>query len=387
MEGVRGPEMTMTRRITITMGIMLGLLVVMAGIGIGALAWVRAWQNDYSRAIEGTEAAGDPVLQDLLNTLSSRAWILLIVMIVVAVVALLFGTGATMRLAGMMKRGLREAISSLGTAASQLMAVSSQVAAAAAETAAATNETSATVEEVKQTAMLAQEKAGEALEASQEVVETSKFGEASAKKNYEHFAQILSEMDVITDAIDRLNEQALSVGDVIATVNDLAEQSNLLSVNASIEAAKAGEAGKGFTVVAQEVKSLAEQSKQGVAQVRAVLSEIQKGSDLVVRAAEQARETVESGSNEASLAVENVGSRVSVATRAAEATSDITAASRQQLAGIEQISQAITSINQAGTQSAQGTRQVEQAARQLQDIALELKGLVDTSSASSTSGT
>jgi len=377
----------MTRRITITMGIMLGLLVVMAGIGIGALAWVRAWQNDYSRAIEGTEAAGDPVLQDLLNTLSSRAWILLIVMIVVAVVALLFGTGATMRLAGMMKRGLREAISSLGTAASQLMAVSSQVAAAAAETAAATNETSATVEEVKQTAMLAQEKAGEALEASQEVVETSKFGEASAKKNYEHFAQILSEMDVITDAIDRLNEQALSVGDVIATVNDLAEQSNLLSVNASIEAAKAGEAGKGFTVVAQEVKSLAEQSKQGVAQVRAVLSEIQKGSDLVVRAAEQARETVESGSNEASLAVENVGSRVSVATRAAEATSDITAASRQQLAGIEQISQAITSINQAGTQSAQGTRQVEQAARQLQDIALELKGLVDTSSASSTSGT
>ncbi|MBN1628230.1 MAG: hypothetical protein JW990_00570, partial [Thermoleophilia bacterium] len=328
----------MTRRITISMGVMLALLVVMAGIGIGALAWVRAWQNDYSGAIQGTEAAGDPVLQDLLNTLSSRAWILLIVMVVVAVVALLFGTGAVMRLAGMMKRGLREAISSLGTAASQLMAVSSQVAAAAAETAAATNETSATVEEVKQTAMLAQEKAGEALEASQEVVETSKFGEASAKKNYEHFAQILSEMDVITDAIDRLNEQALSVGDVIATVNDLAEQSNLLSVNASIEAAKAGEAGKGFTVVAQEVKSLAEQSKQGVAQVRAVLSEIQKGSDLVVRAAEQARQTVESGSTEASLAVENVGSRVSVATRAAEATSDITAASRQQLAGIEQIS-------------------------------------------------
>ena len=65
---------------------------------------------------------------------------------------------------------------------------------------------------------------------------------------------------------------------VIATVNDLAEQSNLLSVNASIEAAKAGEAGKGFTVVATEVKSLAEQSKRSVAQVRGVLSEIQKAS-------------------------------------------------------------------------------------------------------------
>ena len=81
-----------------------------------------------------------------------------------------------------------------------------------------------------------------------------------------------------------------AAGDIIASVNDLAEQSNLLSVNASIEAAKAGEHGKGFAVVAQEVKSLAEQSKQAVAQVRTMLGEIQKASQTAVQAAAGGRE-------------------------------------------------------------------------------------------------
>jgi len=119
-------------------------------------------------------------------------------------------------------------------------------------------------------------------------VEASKFGEASAKRNYEHFERIQADMDVVAEAIGRLSDEAQSVGDVIATVNDLAEQSNLLSVNASIEAAKAGEAGKGFAVVAQEVKNLATQSKQAVGQVRTVLVEIQKASEVVVRAANKA---------------------------------------------------------------------------------------------------
>ena len=188
-------------------------------------------------------------------------------------------------------------------------------------------------------------------------------------------------MELVAEAIDRLNDEAQSVGDVIATVNDLAEQSNLLSVNASIEAAKAGDAGKGFTVVAQEVKSLAKQSKQAVAQVRAVLSEIQKASMVVVKAAEQGRETVEAGRNEANGALENIGARVVVATQAAEATSQIAATSRQQLAGMEQISPAILSINDAGRQSALGTREVEREVGQLRELTLSLKGLVDVATA------
>ena len=196
------------------------------------------------------------------------------------------------------------------------------------------------------------------------------------------FERIGSDMQVVSDAIDRLNEQARSVGDIIATVNDLAEQSNLLSVNASIEAAKAGDQGKGFTVVAQEVKSLAEQSKQAVAQVRSVLAEIQSASAVAVQAAEQSREAVEAGRSEAGIGIKSTEVEVDLATKAAEAIVQISITTRQQLAGMEQISQAIGSINQAGSQSVSGTRQIEQEVKGLQDLALSLNRLVDADAGS-----
>jgi methyl-accepting chemotaxis protein len=347
--------MSIIRRMTIALSAMLALLVAVVGIGIGAVA-------------------GE-------HDLGGRVTAMLIVITAAAFVALALGVTGTVFLNRSVKGRLEKAVGGIGGAASQILAVASQVAAAAAQTAAATNETTATVEEVKQTAMLAQEKASEASELSQKVVDTSKYGEVSANRNYSHFERIQADMDLVAEAIDRLNEEAQSVGDVIATVNDLAEQSNLLSVNASIEAAKAGDAGKGFTVVAQEVKSLATQSKQAVAQVRAVLSEIQKASTVVVKAAEQGRETVELGRNEANGALENISARVVVATRAAEATSQIAATSRQQLAGMEQISAAILSINDAGRQSALGTREVEREVGQLQQLTLSLRGLVDVAPA------
>jgi methyl-accepting chemotaxis protein len=266
-------------------------------------------------------------------------------------------------------------------AAAELLAVSSQVAAAAAQTAAATNQTTATVEEVKQMATLAQERASEASRLTNEVVEASKFGEASANRNYVHFERIQADMDVVAEAIERLNDEAQSVGDVIATVNDLAEQSNLLSVNASIEAAKAGEAGKGFSVVAQEVKNLATQSKQAVAQVRTVLSEIQKASGVVVQAVGQSGETIGLGRDEANQGLENISARVTAANKAAEATAQIAATSAQQLAGMEQISEAVLSINTAGGQSVAGTRQVEQEVERLQELALALERLFETAPA------
>jgi methyl-accepting chemotaxis protein len=182
----------------------------------------------------------------------------------------------------------------------------------------------------------------------------------------------------VSEAINRLSDQTQAVGDIIASVNDLAEQSNLLSVNASIEAAKAGDYGKGFTVVAQEVKSLAEQSKQAVAQVRTILSEIQKASTMAVQAAEQSREAVEAGKRQIEEAGEGTLTLAESAGEAAQSAAQISASSRQQLAGMEQISHAIESINMAGSQSVAGTRLVEQEVERLQSLAMRLRRLVDS---------
>jgi methyl-accepting chemotaxis protein len=372
--------MTIVRRTTIAVSVPVVLLLAVAGIGIGVTVWLRSWYRGFAEAAEPAGVLDNSVLQGMLGSLNSRAGVMMIVIVVVAVVAVALSITAAVLLNRKTGRQLRVAITGIGGSAAELLAVSSQVAAATAQTA-ATNETTATVEEVKQTAILAQEKATEAFELTEQVAEMCRRGDASAQQNAGKFQHIRSDMDVVAEAIDRLNEQTQSVGDIIATVNDLAEQSNLLSVNASIEAAKAGEHGKGFTVVAQEVKSLAEQSKQAVAQVRGVLSEIQKASAVAVQAAAQSREAVEAGRAEAGRAIENTRAEVVVANGAAEATLQISATSRQQLAGMQQISQAILSINAAGSQSVSGTRQVEQAVRQLQDLAQSLRGLTDNNRA------
>ena len=367
---------SMGKLLLLASGLLLLLLALM-GAGIGITVWLGYWHSDFVELAEQAGLLNDPVLQDMLDTLNSRAGVMTVVISVIAAIELILGVAATVLLGRMIGRPLGAAVRGIADSAAELLAVSSQVAAATAQTAAATNETTATVEEVKQTATLAQEKAAEASGLSQEVVDASIFGAESAKRNYAHFEQIKADTDVVTEAIGRLNEEVQSVGDVMVTVNDLAEQSNLLSVNASIEAAKAGEAGKGFTVVAQEVKSLAEQSQQGVSQTKSVLEEIQKASGMVVRAVEQTRETVGLGREEANKAVENIGARVDMATKAAEATEQISATSSQQLSGMEQISNAVLSIDEAGKQSVAGTHQVEKEVEQLQKLALGLRRLME----------
>lgn len=302
-------------------------------------------------------------------------WLVLLIMTGVVVIAGLF---ASITIPRNVSRHLRAAIAGIDSSANEMLAIASQVAASAAQTAAATNETTATVEEVKQTALLANEKASQVADSSQNVAHYAETGRTSVEETVTAFERIQAQMGVVAEAINRLSDQTQAVGEIITTVNDLAEQSNLLSVNASIEAAKAGDQGKGFTVVAQEVKSLAEQSKQAVAQVRTILSEIQKASNMAVQAAEQGHKAIAAGRQQIEQTGEGTLSLADAANEAAQSAVQISASSRQQLAGMEQISQAIGSINQAGSQSVMGTRQVEQEVRQLQELALRLKRLVDS---------
>ena len=150
------------------------------------------------------------------------------------------------------------------------------------------SETTATVEEVKQTAQLSNQKAKFVSESAHRATQISESGKRSVAESIEAMKQIREQMESIAESIVRLSEQGQAIGEIMLTVNDLAEQSNLLAVNASIEAAKAGEQGKGFAVVTQEVRNLAEQSKQATVQVRSILNDIQKATNAAVMVTEQA---------------------------------------------------------------------------------------------------
>jgi methyl-accepting chemotaxis protein len=271
---------------------------------------------------------------------------------------------------------MQESIGILSSSAQQIVATTTQVAAAATETAAAVTETTTTVEEVKQTAQLATQKAKYVSESAQRAAQISENGKKSAIESIDAMKQIREQMESIAESIVRLSEQSQTIGEIMLSVNDLAEQSNLLAVNASIEAAKAGDQGKGFAVVAQEVRNLAEQSKQATTQVRSILNDIQKATNAAVMVTEQGSKAVEAGVRQSLQAGESVQKLGENIAEAAQAATQIAASSQQQMAGMDQVAQAMENIKIASTQNVASTRQTEVAAKNIGELGRKLTELV-----------
>ncbi len=278
-------------------------------------------------------------------------------------------------------RGLNKELQSgfgvLASSSTEILATVSQVAASATETATAVSETSTTAEEVKQTAHLSNQKAKAVQESAQKAATVSETGRKAVTETITGMNSIREQMEAIAESVVRLSEQGQAIGDIIATVNDLAEQSNLLAVNAAIEATRAGEYGKGFAVVAQEVRSLAEQSRQATTQVRTILMDVQKATSAAVMATEQGTKAVAAGVKQATDAGESIRALSGSVGEAAQAATQIAASSQQQLVGMDQIASAIANIRQATTQNMAGTKQLEASAQSLQELGGRLKTLVE----------
>jgi methyl-accepting chemotaxis protein len=280
------------------------------------------------------------------------------------------------RLRGITKE-MRDSVNVLSSSAQQIVATTTQVASAAAEAATAVSQTTTTVEEVKQTAQLSSQKARLVSESAQKATQVAQSGKKSAEDSIDGMKKIREQMESIAESIVRLSEQGQAIGEIMLTVNDLAEQSNLLAVNASIEAAKAGEHGKGFAVVAQEVRSLAEQSKSATAQIRTILADIQKATSAAVMVTEQGSKATEAGVKQAMQAGESVQRLADHIIEAAQAATQIAASSHQQMIGMDQVASAMESIKTASAQNVASTRQTEAAARNIQELGHKLKAIVE----------
>ncbi len=272
---------------------------------------------------------------------------------------------------------LSEGVNVLASSASEILAATSQVASGAAETGTAIAQTTSTVEEVKQTALVSSQKAKYVSDSAQKAAQVAQTGRKSVEASIDGMKRIQTQMESIAESVVKLSEQSQAIGEIIASVNDLAEQSNLLSVNAAIEAAKAGEQGKGFAVVAQEIKNLAEQSKQATSQVRTILNDIQKATTTAVLATEQGSKAVEMGVKQSADAGESIRLLADSITEAAQAATQIAASNQQQLVGTEQVGLAMENIKQASAQNLAGTKQAEVAAHGLHELGQKLKKLIE----------
>jgi len=271
---------------------------------------------------------------------------------------------------------LRAASADVEREASSILSTSTQQSAMSTQQASAINETSTTVTEIAQTSKQATEHADSVIKVAQRSEELSRDGQRVVEEAMAGMEKLAEQVKAIALSITDLRERTLQIGDIIATVKDVAEQSNLLALNASIEAAKAGEHGRGFAVVAMEMRNLAEQSKVAAGQVRGILSEIQKGTRAAVAATEEGSKRAHAAIALAQGAGASIVGLADVIRDSSLAARQIANNTRQQTIGVEQIVSAITELSSAMNDALEGTKRIETVAGNLTTVSKRLTEIV-----------
>ena len=233
----------------------------------------------------------------------------------------------------------------------------------------AMNEMSATAQEVAHSAAAA---VGSAQSVNDETVS----GRALVESQVGSIQRLAGEIDQSVGVINKLASDSASISQVLDVIKGIAEQTNLLALNAAIEAARAGEQGRGFAVVADEVRNLAKRTQQSTEEIESMIAKLQSGVGAAVKAmsaSHKMADTTVSESGKVQQALENILGAVGMIV---DQNQQIATAAEEQTAVAQDIDQNIVQISQAGELTAEGASQTEQASRELSGLVARLKQLI-----------
>ena len=271
---------------------------------------------------------------------------------------------------------INRATEQVNTATAQAQNTSNQLLQAAQKQSEQIQETGEAVEQMASSILEVSNNAGQAASVAQRSLEAASQGSQAVQNTISGMNEIRTQIQETSKRIKRLGESSQEIGEIVELISDITEQTNILALNAAIQAASAGEAGRGFTVVAEEVQRLAERSSEATKQISVIVKTIQTDTNNAVAAMENSTAGVVEGaklSDAAGQALTEIESVTTSLAQLIEAISQSTAAQTEMAAKARVNMQEIQQIT---TQTTEGTRLTSQSIGQLSALAEELRASV-----------
>jgi methyl-accepting chemotaxis protein len=297
-------------------------------------------------------------------------------LVIVLFVANLFILVVIWNISQYIKSRLTRTINTLASSSTQISATIDQQERITSQQAASVNETTTTMDELEASCRQASEQAKAAVTAAQQALGLAHGGTQAVEETLEGMFTLEKKVAAIAEQILYLSEQAEQIGTISQLVSDLANKTNMLALNSSVEAVRAGEHGKGFSIVANEISKLADQSEKSAEKITALVSRIKSAINSTVMVTDEGTKTVTAGvqiaqkTNQAFTGVTDAVNEVVLNNQ------QISLNLKQQVDAMQQIVEAMETINKGATETAIGISQTKIGTEQLNNAALVLKRIV-----------
>ena len=293
-----------------------------------------------------------------------------------ALLSLLLVSVAGALITRQLTRQLGGAVASIRSSSAELQAAASQQATGSREQASATTEVSTTIRELLSTSRQIAESAQRVARIAEETAGGARAGDQTVQRAQEAIATIKRQVDLLVGHMVELGQKSQQAGGILELTNELAEQTNILAINASIEAAGAGDAGKRFAVVADEIRKLADRVGGSTKEIRALIDDIRSSVNTTVMATEVGTKAVDAGARQFGDVTASFRQIAALVGTTTEAAREIELSTKQQMTAVEQVNIAISNVAQATKESEASADQTLLTATQLTGLSRELLKMV-----------
>lgn len=282
-----------------------------------------------------------------------------------------------------MKNNLREMIQSIASTAEHVASASEEISSSATQQAQGsetqkdqTSQVSTAMQEMSSTVLQVSDNSNKAAEAARKAADTAKHGGSIVEETLTKMRRIAESVGATAKKMEELGKSSDQIGRIIGVIDDIADQTNLLALNAAIEAARAGEQGRGFAVVADEVRKLAERTTTATKEIAQMIKNIQDETKVAVTAMEAGTKQVEEGVTSTATAGDSLRQIIDMSNQVGEMITHIATAATEQSSATEQVNNNMDQIAQLVKESAVGAQQSAKACQDLSGLALDLQKMV-----------